>query len=744
MIESIDISDVATYTEPTHIGGLSTFNFFYGSNGSGKTTVARIIADETAYPSCKINWESGNKLEPMVYNQDFVEKNFSEEQALKGIFTLGEHNVETLNNISSIKAEIDSLEKDITNLKNSLHGDDETGGKVGELSDLEVYLKEKCWEQKVKFDENFEVAFEGYRGSKESFKKKIIEERSKNASGVESLEKLKESAESIFSSSPVNEQIIPVIDISNIEDHEASPILKKKVVGKEDVDIAAMIKKLGNSDWVKEGRDYYKPEQRVCPFCQQRTSEDLERQLNDYFDETFVKDNEAIKDLASNYETDAKRLQQQITSILATSSRFLDTEKLNGEKKLMDSTFTINFQRLELKKKEPSQSLELTSTRNVITKITGIIADANKKIINHNKLVKNYAREKAALTSKIWKYIIESELRSVLEDYDKKAAGLNKAIDELNTKIEEKSKAKKRKINQLQELEKNITSIQPTIDGINKLLLSFGFHGFSLAKADNNTYKLLRPDGTDAKKNLSEGERTFITFLYFYYLLDGSESQSGMTTDRIVVFDDPVSSLDSNILFIVSSLIRKLFEKIREHSCHIKQVFILTHNVYFHKEVSFNTKRRDKKLKEETFWIVSKKGLETKLTSYDSNPIKTSYELLWSEVRNAEHSNLTIQNTLRRIIENYFKILGGVEPDDIFKHFEGQDQLVCRSLISWINDGSHSAHDDLYCSIDGSTVDIYLQIFKEIFRRTNHMAHYRMMMGDAAMEDGESKKLTEH
>ncbi|MBN0669170.1 AAA family ATPase, partial [Pseudomonas aeruginosa] len=102
------------------------------------------------------------------------------------------------------------------------------------------------------------------------------------------------------------------------------------------------------------------------------------------------------------------------------------------------------------------------------------------------------------------------------------------------------------------------------IDAINTLLASFGFHGFSLAKADSGTaYVLRRPDGMDAKETLSEGERTFVTFLYFYHLLKGSDSESGVTTDRIVVFDDPVSSLDSDILFIVSSLIKALFDEVR-------------------------------------------------------------------------------------------------------------------------------------------------------------------------------------
>lgn len=72
--------------------------------------------------------------------------------------------------------------------------------------------------------------------------------------------------------------------------------------------------------------------------------------------------------------------------------------------------------------------------------------------------------------------------------------------------------------------------------------------------------------------------------------IKGSNSESGMTSDRVVVFDDPVSSLDSEILFIVSSLIKGIFEEIRNGTGHIKQVFMLTHNVYFHKEVTFQFK----------------------------------------------------------------------------------------------------------------------------------------------------------
>nr|KZA96490.1 hypothetical protein A4A59_05185 [Rhizobium leguminosarum] len=93
-----------------------------------------------------------------------------------------------------------------------------------------------------------------------------------------------------------------------------------------------------------------------------------------------------------------------------------------------------------------------------------------------------------------------------------------------------------------------------------------------------------------------------------------------------------------------------------------------------------------------------------------------------------EPSILTIQNTLRRILENYFTILGNMDRDDIVNEFAGQEQQICNSLFSWVNDGSHSALEDLYLACDAATVDGFLQVFKKIFEVSGHSAHYDMMI----------------
>ena len=746
MIESITLSGVASYTGPaTTLNNLSQINFVYGSNGSGKTTISRVIADQAGHPACTIAWKAGTPLQAMVYNRDFVERNFNQSTELKGVFTLGENQTETLNKIKAAKADLDDLKEKIEKLSNTLQGDDGLSGKKGELSVLENALKEKCWTQKQKHDAKLQGAFEGCRGSAEKFKARVLQELANNSSTVLPLVDLEKKCASVFGTTPTTEPAIPAIDATKLIAHETHPILKKRVIGKEDVDIAAMIKKLGNSDWVRQGRTYFDINEGACPFCQQSTNEAFAKSLEEYFDETFVTDTKAIDDLSSNYRTDAERLQYQIDGIIVAPSRFIDVDKLKSEKQLLDSKITINIQRLAEKRKEANQIVDLESLSNVIDEIKSLIDAANVEVSGHNTMVNNLAQERRTLTSQVWKFVLE-ELKADLDEYQKKTEATKKAVKALEEQIASNNNSKVQKEADIRALEKETTSVQPTIDAINALLRSFGFNGFSLAKAAKGTsYRLVRADGSDAKSTLSEGEKSFVTFLYFYHLLKGSDSESGMTTDRIVVIDDPVSSLDSDILFIVGSLIKGLFDEVRSGAGHIKQIFVLTHNVYFHKEVAFNPNRTGKAMNEETFWVVRKADLVSRVERHDSNPIKTSYELLWAEVRRQDKSKLTIQNTLRRILENYFKILGGVDPDKLCAMFEGKKKLICKSLFSWVNDGSHFAHDDLYIAIDDATVDNYLNVFREIFEKAEHLAHYKMMMGDAYEDEvvGQAEEATQ-
>ncbi|MDP2697415.1 AAA family ATPase [Thalassospira sp.] len=730
MIEEIQIAKVATYGDtPQVLYNLRPVNFIFGTNGSGKTTISRIIADHVAYPSCVMVWRDGRTLETLVYNRDFVANNFS--QQLRGIFTLGEVTVEKLAEIEKARTKVGEIENQINTLKGTLGDPADTSGKHGELHVLRENFEQACWKIKTAYDGSFQTAFSGVRNSRARFCDKILKEAEANQAAVHPVDDLKVRANTVFAEGVGELPMLSGINGTDVLALEQNPVLVKKVVGKEDIDIAGLIRRLGNSDWVHKGLNYVEGAGSPCPFCQKPIDAELLAKLNAFFDEAYLADMGEIARIEEAYGMLSEVLLNGVDAVLASGNPHIDVEVLRPMVERLRSLISLNQRHIERKRKEPSLPIRLEPLRDAIEEIAALIQKANAEISRHNSLVHNLANERRALISEIWKCLI-NEKKDIIDSYVAGKTGLDKAIAGLSSGLEARKNELAAARGVLGELEKGVTSVNPTVTEINNTLSSFGFTSFKLATAGEKEqfYRIVRSDGSDAQETLSEGERSFITFLYFYHLIRGSTTASGINNDRIVVFDDPVSSLDSDVLFIVSSLIKRILTETIESKSRVKQIFILTHNIYFHKEVSFDPKRQSTRRAHETFWVVRKVNGFTVLDDHEANPIRTSYELLWAEVKNPNRSNLTIQNVLRRILEHYFTILGNMDKDAVIAKFEGRDQQVCSSLFSWINDGSHNFADDLYVAADDTTVARYLAVFKKIFEVTNHGAHYDMMIGE--------------
>jgi len=181
------------------------------------------------------------------------------------------------------------------------------------------------------------LAFQGVRNNAENFKVRVLQEHAGNSAALVSLADLQEKAKTIFGPSPMLEPRVVLPSFDALLSHESNPILSKRVLGREDVDIAAMIKALGNSDWVRQGRAYFDEATGVCPFCQQATEASFAASLEAYFDETFLDDSRAIDELAKTYAAAADHLLAQLSEILNAPSRFLDAETLKTEVALLAS-----------------------------------------------------------------------------------------------------------------------------------------------------------------------------------------------------------------------------------------------------------------------------------------------------------------------------------------------------------------------------------------------------------------------
>lgn len=718
MISKIFLDKIATYNGIEFAP--SKVNYIYGGNGTGKTTISKVIANKVAYPNCIVEI-ADETIDKCVYNRDFVKEHFSQSNSVKGIFTLGKDTKDAQEYIEEKKTELDQLNQKIKEYQQKIEELDEEIKK-----ETEVFEKQ-AWEIKKKYEVPFRVAFEGFMGSKNAFSLKCLDQRTNNSELID-FEKLLERRNVLFDKSSVRYE--QVLHISNdiIVELEQSNILKMPIIGKENVQIGELINKLGNSDWVNNGRKYLRESDPQCPFCQQTISDLIKQNIEDFFDESYEKKLDILKQFKVSYEMNISSLFDDLQKIREKDIKIIDLSVLDEKIEILEERNKINLMKINNKLVSPSNVEKLEKMSDVINEINTMISEFQDKIAKNNQLLDNIEAEKSKIKKEIWKFVFE-EIKSLIIEFEKKVTGYNNGIASIGKKMKEKTEIVLDLDKEIKEKESEMTSTEHTKNQINTILKSFGFTGFSIDDADiKGSYKIVRTNGCCVEESLSEGEYTFITFLYFYQMIKGSTEPTGITRNKIIVIDDPISSLDSNILFIVSRLVKDVIDDCNNNRNSIKQIFVLTHNIYFHKEVTFRGSRENLK-DHEKFWIVKKRNEVSSIDLYNKNPIMTSYEMLWRELDDFDKLNkATIFNTLRRILEYYFNIIGGLDYEKCIHSFDGEDKLVCRALVSWINDGSHFVNDDMMMYVDPESIEKYLDVFKLIFENMGHLNHYNMMM----------------
>jgi wobble nucleotide-excising tRNase len=717
------MNGVATFTgEDSTINGLNTINFFFGGNGTGKTSIGRVIAEPDKYPGAAVLWNDGQQLETLVYNRDFIDRNLMPSE-IPGVFTLGDDAIQLKEQIAAKRVEIDGLKEELDKHNVTLNE------KKQEKDTCYKSFMSEAFPVKDEYYDKYRDALKGHIKSKDAFATHVLEQYdNNNAEHIDQTE-LQRKARVLFSDARERVNALTVLEFDTLIIIESNTLLQKVIVGRNDVDIARLIDKLDNSDWVRKGTEYLDDSEEKCPFCQQPLAHDFRSEIAKFFDDSYEADCASLDQLAKSYHEAAERMKSQLQDLAQTNSAFVDSAVLKLQVDNCIATINNNNTQVNNKCKNPSQTIVLTSIQSAAESITRTLREANERINEHNALIDNNKNEKDLLIAQVWRSITE-RLSASIKTYRVDGENLDKAITSLGNQIAEKSAELQTVEAALRELEARTTCINPTADRINEMLGRFSFTGFTLETSeDEKAYRLVRDNRQAVEDTLSEGEKCFVSFLYFYYLLEGSKEASGTMSDRVVVIDDPVSSLDADIIYVVSSLTRQLCEKAKNDKHNIKQVFILTHNVVFHKEVSFDPKRDNKKSRKyETFNLVRKCSGVSTVERTEGNPISTTYQRLWDTLKNGGDL-LTARNTMRRILENFFRLLGY----DLHKSldcFTGEDRVIARSLLSWLHAGSHSAFEEDEVIYSDTTLDRYLVVFRALFEKTNQLEHYEMMMGE--------------
>ncbi len=303
MITKLVLHNIATYTQRVEIEP-TAINYFYGGNGSGKTSLSKIIAKESDFSDCYLHWQA-NPIETLVYNKDFVKAHFSQSSSIKGIFTLGKDATVAKQFIETTQQEIDSHATALTGLNLSLKqkNTDETNLNNGVIG--------KCWTIKDKYKDTFHEAFAGLNKDKKKIFARCQQEQS-NLSTLLSWDEINEKCKQVFSDTLKAYDQIPEVTFPDLSDIETSPILAIKIVGKEDVPMGALISKLNNSDWIKQGLDHLEQAENQCPFCQQAVNDNLRLEIEAVFDETYE---QKIKELEDYKQTYTQTISTVITDL---------------------------------------------------------------------------------------------------------------------------------------------------------------------------------------------------------------------------------------------------------------------------------------------------------------------------------------------------------------------------------------------------------------------------------------------
>jgi len=733
MITSLNIKNVAT-CDPDNgvqINDLKKVNFIYGANGSGKTTISNFILNpsDAKFIDCQIEWENDEPLTTYVYNKQFREQSFFKGD-IPGVFTFGNATPEQMQELSEKKDEIKELRESAREEKRRLKGFEE------QLEGEADRFKETVWNtyntpNKIQFKEAFKNC-----GTKEKFKNRLLQEHENNTSELLTKEELLEKAKTVFGERPQVIDPLPLLNVERLKEIEELESWETPIVGKNDVPIADLIKKLGNSDWVDQGQKFIHDE--TCPFCQQQTiNADFKKQLEDFFNESYKNKLIEVEKLGTEYKELSEKLIEQIEKIeqreKEKSDTKIDWENFNTEIELLKSRLKESQTVMDDKLKEPSRKFSITLLTDLYDQLNERITLANKAIETHNKIVTNYNAAHRNLVQSIWKWIIEVA-RPTIEAHNKAISGITKAKQALEATQKETINKGIQLKKDIEELTANTTGVEFSELEMNKLLESYGFNSFRIVKSPkvDNCYQIQREDGSLVESTLSEGEVTFITFLYFYQLAKGGHEEDKVNERRVLIVDDPISSLDSNVLFVVSSLLRRYLDEIRSEEGNIVQLILLTHNSYFHKQIAI-VEGKNQLRADTAFWILRKGRKWTSIESYgNENPISSTYELLWKELRSEENkSSVLLKNAMRRILEYYFTVFGQFSNikklPDKFKTIE--EQMICKSLISWVHDGSHDIADEIHVSDNDDTVQRYKHVFQAIFDSNGQLGHYKQMMG---------------
>ncbi|WP_303905270.1 AAA family ATPase [Thiohalomonas denitrificans] len=719
MITEIRMDAVASFKHATSLQTDKKINLIYGLNGTGKSTISNFLYEPNDPQFVLCSKTPAQTVPILVYNQKFIRDNFFVTDNLKGIFSLSKENKEAEQKI------IEGTKKQ-GELEHSLQSKRDDKEKVNEsYSKQRQQVIEEVWGIKKTYtggDRVLEYCFEGLMGKKDKLFEHLLSIPKPTDEPQRDIKALRREVETLKGDDAKPQQPLQNL-VFQAPDVESHPLFGTTILGNTDSEVADLIEKLGNADWVNQGITYLPDEVDdvgvQCPFCQETTiSRKFLESVRSYFDESYQNQLDTLADLLRKYQSAVEAL----PGVGEFSDHPFARERksmLLGKHQALSTALLRNVEKIEQKISSPKAPISLTDTSGLVADFNAEVVAINSDVGAYNDRLQNREAALAKLKDEFWMLMrwqydqTVSRFQHDLQAANHKLKDLDGEVRSINSDL---AKVKER----ITAAQKQTVNVDAAVDAINAGLLDLGIDEFSVKKHSDSLYRIVRAgDEKDAFYSLSEGERMMISFLYFCELCKGKFSAEDTHAQRIVVIDDPISSLSHIFVFNVGRLIRSIFFKGDRY----RQVIVLTHSLYFFyelTEINHDLRKDTQKL-----FRLSKPSTGSVIQEMKYESIQNDYQAYWSVVNdNSQHPAL-IANCMRNIVEYFFNFVGKKPLGNVFQIPELQD-IKFQAFYRYVNRESHSLGQNIF-DMKEFDYDVFKEGLKLVFEKTGYPEHYKAM-----------------
>ena len=736
------------FTWPSGLPGFGRYNLIYGWNGTGKTTLSRLFRDLEVGRAPKIGEAvlringtdvpgdgfAESTLQVRVFNRDFIRENVFPvgSDDMPPILVLGAENVEKQKEVERLK-EARALAQA---KRDSIRLTEQTADE-----ELDRFCIDRAKLIKDTLRTSGQNPYNYYNKTKLRNDANEMADVSDDTDHLlDDTERGRLLARHEGTSKPrVDELAYALPDFNAIADR-LRELLTTTVVSTA---IHTLRDDPSLAEWTRRGLRLHRDrEAERCLFCDQvlvaERLDALKEHFNVQHDRLIQRLDREIYQLTTASEASesiqmpsAAELYDHLVADLQAGERSL-REALVAARRFLAAA----VEALEDKKRRAFEEVKLELNPPPVDK--DAVEQLNAVIRRHNDECDDFESQVEEARRRLARHMIAAKLQEFvsLRDASARATGNRQAVEQRMRELDDR----------IVGLEREIVEHRQPAEELNENLRTYLGHDELCLEIKETGYTITR-DGVSARA-VSEGETTAIALLYF---LKSLQDRRFDLARGVVVLDDPVSSLDSNALFLA-------FGFVRERAGDAGQLFILTHNFSFFRQVRNwfqHLKGQRQKVvsnRPAQFFMLDSvregsvrssaiRGLDPLLAEYDSE-----YQYLFARIHEAAtasasqglEGNYALPNMARRMLEAFLAFRQPQVSGELWRKMNAVsfDEAKKLRILRFLHTHSHSIavgepEHDLTALAEGpSVLNDLLEMVKSLDR--DHFAAMVQLVAPSA------------